>query len=48
MNDNYVKLQFVHWAIQEAIYGNMEELSDALEIIEQLKKPYLKTERVKK
>tara|TARA_A100001515_G_C4428993_1_gene163030 strand:- start:315 stop:497 length:183 start_codon:yes stop_codon:yes gene_type:complete len=39
---NYEKLELVHWAIQEAINGNMEELSDALEIIEQLREPYLK------
>jgi len=38
----YEKLELVHWAIQEALHGNMNELSDALEIVEQLREPYLK------
>jgi|TARA_B100000035_G_scaffold68097_1_gene55651 predicted house-cleaning noncanonical NTP pyrophosphatase (MazG superfamily) len=42
----YEKLELVHWAIQEAINGNMEELSDALEIVEQLREPYLKKKGV--
>tara|TARA_R100000742_G_C4193530_1_gene24842 strand:- start:383 stop:541 length:159 start_codon:yes stop_codon:yes gene_type:complete len=34
----YEKLKFVHWAIEEALHGNMNELSDALKILKQLHK----------
>jgi len=44
--DTYEKLELVHWAIQEALNGNINELSDALEIVEQLREPYLKKKGV--
>ena len=39
---NYEKIEWLHFAISEAINGNIGELSNALEIVEQLREPYLK------
>ena len=41
MND-YEKLEWLVFAIQEAINGNNGELENALEIIELLREPFLK------
>jgi hypothetical protein len=41
MND-YEKLEWLVFAIQEAINGNNGELENALEIIEILREPFLK------
>ena len=38
---DYEKLEWLHFAIQEAINGNIEELTNALDIVEQLREPYL-------
>ena len=41
---DYEKLDWLHFAIQEAINGNTGYLlADALEIVEQLREPYLVT-----
>ena len=37
---NYEKLEWLHFAIQEAIDGNTGELPSALDIVEQLREPY--------
>tara|TARA_R100001198_G_C5151215_1_gene160597 strand:+ start:559 stop:696 length:138 start_codon:yes stop_codon:yes gene_type:complete len=37
---NYEKLEWLHFAIQEAIDGNIGELPNALDIVEQLREPY--------
>ena len=37
----YEKLEWLHFAISEAINGNIGELSNALEIVEQLREPHL-------
>ena len=37
----YEKLEWLHFAISEAINGNIGELSNALELVEQLRKPHL-------
>ena len=37
----YEKLEWLHFAIAEAINGNIGELSNALEIVEQLREPHL-------
>ena len=41
MND-YEKLEWLVFAIQEAINGNNGELENALEVVEILREPYLK------
>jgi hypothetical protein len=38
---DYEKLEWLHFAISEAIKGNIGELSNALEIVEQLREPHL-------
>jgi hypothetical protein len=38
---DYEKLEWLHFAISEAINDNIGELSNALEIVEQLREPYL-------
>ena len=40
MNE-YEKLEWLHFAVAEAINGNIEELSNALKIIEELRESYL-------
>ena len=40
--NNKEKLEWLHFAISEAINGNIGELSNALQIVEQLREPYLK------
>ena len=35
------KLEFIHFAIQEAQNGNIEELETALELLEDIREPYL-------
>jgi uncharacterized protein YkvS len=37
----YEKLEWLHFAISEAINGNIGELSNALEVVEQLREPHL-------
>ena len=34
---NYQKLEWLHFAIQEAMNGNLDELQHALEIIEDMR-----------
>ena len=36
----YEKLEWLHFAISEAINGNIGELPNALDIVEQLREPY--------
>jgi hypothetical protein len=38
---DYEKLEWLHFAISEAINGNTGELSNALKIVEQLREPHL-------
>jgi hypothetical protein len=38
---DYEKLEWIHFAIQEAQNGNLEELEKALELVEELREPYL-------
>lgn len=38
----YEKLELLHFTISEAINGNTGELSNALELVEDLREPYLK------
>ena len=45
MND-YEKLEWLVFAIQEAINGNNGELENALEIIELLREPFLKGDKL--
>ena len=42
MND-YKKLEWIHFAIQEAQNGNLEELDQALELIEDIREKYMPT-----
>ena len=37
---DYEKFEWLHFAIQEAINGNIGELPNALDIVEQLREPY--------
>ena len=39
---DYEKLEWLVFAIQEAINGNNGELENALEVVETLREPYLK------
>jgi len=39
--DDYEKLEWIHFAIQEAQNGNLEELETALELVEELREPHL-------
>ncbi len=39
--DEYEKLEWLHFAVSEAINGNIGELSDALAIIEELREAHL-------
>tara|TARA_R100001443_G_scaffold1091_1_gene4250 strand:+ start:6422 stop:6571 length:150 start_codon:yes stop_codon:yes gene_type:complete len=43
MNE-YNKIEWLHFAISEAINGNIGELSNALEIVEQLRESHLDRE----
>ena len=38
----YEKLELLHFTISEAINGNTGELSNALELVEDLREPYLR------
>lgn len=38
---DYEKLEWIHYAIQEALNGNTEELTKALEYVEDIREPYL-------
>ena len=38
--NTYEKLEWIHCAIQEALNGNLEELKQALEMIEDMREPY--------
>ena len=40
----YEKLELLHFTLSEAIDGNTGELSNALELVEELREPYLKEE----
>ena len=42
--NTYEKLEWLHFAIQESINGNHGELENALEIVEELREPYLQKE----
>ena len=42
----YEKLEWLHFAISEAINGNIGELSNALEIVEQLREPHLEVKEL--
>ena len=35
--NNYNKIEWIHYAIQEAINGNIEELTQALELLEDVR-----------
>ncbi len=37
----YEKLEWIHFAIQEALNGNLGELPQALEMVEDIREPYL-------
>jgi len=39
-------IEFVHFSIQEALNGNIDELEQALEIIELMREPFLTEKRV--
>ena len=43
MND-YEKLEWIHFAIQEAQNGNLEELDQALELVEELREQYMEVQ----
>ena len=45
MND-YEKLEWLVFAIQEAINGNNGELKNALEVVEILREPYLEGDKI--
>ena len=38
--NTYEKLEWIHCAIQEALHGNLEELEQALKMIEDMREPY--------
>ena len=40
LND-YQKLEWIHFAIQEALNGNIGELEQALELLEELREKFL-------
>ena len=42
--DDYEKLEWIHFAIQEAMNGNLVELEQAIELVEELREPYLQEE----
>ena len=42
MND-YEKLEWIHFAIQEAQNGNLEELDQALELVEDIREKHMPT-----
>jgi soluble cytochrome b562 len=39
--NNYKKLEWIHFAIQEAMNGNVEELNQAIKFVEDLRENYL-------
>jgi|TARA_R100000458_G_C8256299_1_gene232402 phenylalanyl-tRNA synthetase beta subunit len=44
--NNYQKLESIHCAIQEALNGNVEELTQALELVEELREKEMEKEKV--
>ena len=44
--NTYEKLEWIHCAIQESLNGNLEELKQALEMIEDMREPYLFTRKI--
>ena len=38
---DYEKLEWIHFAIQEAMNGNLGELEQALVFVEEVREPYL-------
>ena len=42
--NNYKKLEWIHFAIQEAINGNILELNQSLKYVEDLREEYIKGE----
>jgi hypothetical protein len=43
---DYAKLEWLVFAIQEAINGNNGELENALEVVEILREPYLEGDKI--
>ena len=39
MND-YQKIEWIHFAIQEALNGNMDELTEAIKLLEDIRESY--------
>ena len=39
--NTYEKLEWIHCAIQEDLNGNLAELQQALEMVEDMREPYL-------
>jgi hypothetical protein len=46
--NNYKKLEWIHFAIQEAINGNILELNQSLKYVEDLREEYIKGEKESK
>ena len=44
--NTYEKLEWIHCAIQEALHGNLAELPKALEMVEDMREPYLFTRKI--
>tara|TARA_R100001230_G_C5637185_1_gene143838 strand:+ start:387 stop:677 length:291 start_codon:yes stop_codon:yes gene_type:complete len=44
MKDTYQKLESIHCSIQEALNGNIEELTQALELVEDLREKEMEDE----
>jgi len=42
--NNYKKLEYIHFAIQEAINGNILELEESLKFVEELREKYIKND----
>ena len=38
---SYKKIEWIHYAIQEALNGNTSQLKQALELLEEIREPYL-------
>lgn len=41
--DDYQKLEYVHFAIQEAMNGNLDELQHAIGMLEDVREAYLRS-----
>ena len=41
---DYKKLEWIHFAIQEAINGNVEELNQAIKFVEDIRENYINKE----